>query len=63
MTVRDFHKHIFELVEKYPAYSDEIYSLYTMAMDNIGEGESPDNEIDLALRDIDEIIHGHKLEA
>lgn len=46
-----------ELIKEYPAYIEELSSLYELALDEIEEGGSEDHECELAYNDMLEIIN------
>jgi hypothetical protein len=48
-----------ELINKYPAYSEEFMDLYQYAMDEIEEGGSEEHECELSYNDMLEILNGN----
>jgi hypothetical protein len=43
-------------IREYPILKEEILSIYDLAISEIEEGGSPYNEVELAIRDITEIV-------
>lgn len=57
-----FAKYVAEKIYEYPCLKDEIDAIFWMAKDSIQEGESEFNEIELAKKDIEELIQLHNNE-
>jgi hypothetical protein len=50
-------KHYKEVCALHPELKDEISMYYYLAMQEIDDGESPDNEYDLFVSSVDELIN------
>ena len=56
MKLEEFEKYIQEQIVKYPSLKGEIVELYNLAIIEIQEGSSIDNEISLCEDSIKELI-------
>ncbi len=54
--IKDFVNYCTQKAIDYPQYRDDIHDLYSLAMTEIDDGESPENEIELAKGDIESLI-------
>lgn len=45
-----------EAISEHPSLKDQITDLFELAMGEIEDGESPDNELSLFLNSVDELI-------
>ena len=60
MTVDYLKKYAFEKIKKYPDKQDMIYDFVNLAVDNIEEGESENNEVNLAIQSINDCVEFEK---
>ena len=56
MTLRDLYQYCVDKANEYPALSNEIHSFYDLAEMEVEDGESENNECELAISDIDELV-------
>ena len=52
--------HCTELLKKYPKLREDINMLYWYCVSEVEAGESLQNEIDLCLRDLDQLIESYE---
>lgn len=52
----EFKKDIDRYIEKFPQHKEEILEYYQLALDEIEQGGSVENEISLCISDIDQLI-------
>ena len=55
-TIRELRQHVRDMIIKYPELRDEMLELLELCIDEIEEGGSPYNEINLCMSDIDQLI-------
>ena len=56
MTLRDLYQYCVEMANQHPDKAIEIHSLYDLAEMEVQDGESEDNECELAYSDINQLI-------
>lgn len=56
MDNKEVLKYAKEMIAKYPDLKRDITEIYSMAMDEISDGGSPENEWMLAHRDMKELV-------
>jgi hypothetical protein len=54
--LEEFKKDIERAVREFPAFSNQILELYQLALDEIEQGMSTENEIRLCINTIDQLI-------
>lgn len=57
MNVQQLKKYCLEKIDQYPNLADEIRDIYSLALSEIEDGESEDNECELAWSDIEDLIN------
>ena len=50
-----------EKIEQYPNLEDEILDLFSLCLDEIDEGNSEINEVELCINDIKSLIEKNKI--
>jgi hypothetical protein len=50
-----------EKIEQYPNLEDEILDLFSLCLDEIDEGNSEINEVQLCINDINSLIEKNKI--
>jgi hypothetical protein len=50
-----------EKIFQYPNLEDEILDLYALCLDEIDEGNSENNEVELCINDINSLIEKNKI--
>jgi len=56
MTLRDLYQYCVEMANQYPEKATDIHSFYDLAEMEVQDGESEDNECELAYSDINQLI-------
>ena len=56
MTLRDLYNYCVEKANQYPDKAIDIHSFYDLAEMEVQDGESEDNECELAYSDINQLI-------
>jgi len=56
MTIQELKKFATNSIDKHPLYQEEITDLFQLCIDNIEDGESEQNEINLCYNEILELI-------
>ena len=54
--LEEFKTDIERAIKKFPQFKEEILELYQLALDEIEQGGSVENEIRACMRDIDQLI-------
>lgn len=57
MTLRDLYQFCVEKANQHPEKANEIHSFYDLAEMEVQDGESEDNECELAYSDINALIN------
>ena len=60
MNMEEFRKLINKKVTEHPELKEEILDLYQLCLDEVEEGSSRENEIQLCLSSIDDLIEENK---
>jgi hypothetical protein len=58
MTLEKLKEWIKDKIVQYPEHKEEMLDLYSLCIDEIEQGGSPENEIYLCMSSIDDIIEG-----
>lgn len=60
MTYQELEAFANKVIKQYPNHSDKVEELLELCIDEIQEGASEQNEIDLCWNDINHLIHTKK---
>jgi len=60
MTYQELEAFANEVIKQHPNHSDKVEELLELCLDEIQEGASEQNEIDLCLNDINHLINSKK---